>query len=134
MLQMIQLTDSLFVSAQPAIADMADLAAQGFKVVVCNRPDNESPDQPSMDAMEAAAKAAGMAFVRYPVNPGTFPGTDLAGLGQTFDGGDKVFAYCRTGTRSTNLWVVTRSASARPAAEDRARTLGYDLSLASRVA
>jgi sulfide:quinone oxidoreductase len=134
MISSIELTDSLSVSAQPAVADLGALAAQGFKVVVCNRPDHESPEQPTMDEMQSAVEGAGMRFVRYPVNPASFPGEDIEGLGKIFDGEEgKVFAFCRTGTRCTNLWVVSRSADARADAVERARQLGFDLSLASAV-
>ena len=133
MLQMIELTNSLFVSAQPDPADLAELAAQGFKTVVCNRPDDETASQPSMDEMAAAAQAAGMTFVRYPVNPSTFPGDDLAAIGKVFDSGEKTFAYCRTGTRCTNLWVASRSTGDKASAQERARALGYDLSLSERL-
>ena len=88
---------------------MAVVAEQGFTTVVCNRPDGEAPDQPTMDTMAQAAEAAGLKFIRYPVNPATFPGDDLEGLGRIFNSGEKVFAYCRTGTRCTNLWVASQS-------------------------
>ncbi len=131
--QLIKLTEKLSVSGQPEPSEMGAIASRGFKVVVCNRPDNESPGQPSMDDMQAATEAAGMKFVRYPVTPATFPGSDLAGLGQVFDGSDNVYAYCRTGTRSANLWVASRSAAEKAAAAESARAYGVDLSLADRL-
>ena len=132
-LQLNSLTDTLAVSGQPAAADIAQLATRGFQVVVCNRPDGEEPGQPTMAEMEAATVAAGMTFMRYPVNPGNFPGDDLAGLAKIFQSGQKVFAYCRTGTRCANLWVATRAPELRAQAADIARGLGFDLSLVSRL-
>lgn len=133
MLQLNHLTETLSVSGQPEPSDMAMLADQGFKVVICNRPDGEAVDQPSMADMKAAAEAVGMTFIGYPVNPGTFPGDDLAGLGSHFDGDEKVFAYCRTGTRCANLWVATREPEEQAAAINKAQSLGYDLSLVARL-
>lgn len=133
MLQLTQLTETLSVAGQPEPDDMAVLAAQGFEVVICNRPDGEAVDQPSMTEMETAAQAAGMEFIRYPVNPGNFPGDDLLGLGASFDSGKKVFAYCRTGTRCANLWVATRQAEERDMAMSKAQGLGYDLSMVARL-
>lgn len=133
MVALIQLTDTLYVSAQPGPDDMATLAAEGFNTVVCNRPDGESEGQPTMDELEAEATAAGLRFVRYPVNAMNFPGEDLAGLGATLDGGGKVLAFCRTGTRSANLWVASRPASERVAAAELARSHGIDLSLSQRL-
>ncbi len=133
MLNPIIVSDTLTVAPQPEPSDMAVLAEQGFTTVVCNRPDGEAPDQPTMASMAQAAEAAGLKFVAYPVNPNTFPGEDLEGLGQIFNSGEKVFAYCRTGTRCTNLWVASQSGTDREAAVAQARALGFDLSLAQRL-
>lgn len=127
-------TENLDFTAQPELADFEGLAAQGYKVVVCNRPDGEAPDQPTMDKVEAVLSGQGIKLVRYPVNPNTFPGEDLAALGRIFDGEEgKVLAYCRTGTRCANLWVASRSEADRASAATKARSLGYDLSLAERI-
>ena len=133
MLNPINVSDTLTVAPQPEPTDMSVVAEQGFTTVVCNRPDGEAPDQPTMDTMAQAAEAAGLKFVRYPVNPATFPGDDLEGLGRIFNSGEKVFAYCRTGTRCTNLWVASQSGAERETAIAQARALGFDLSLAQRL-
>lgn len=132
-MQAISLTDTLSVAAQPELADLAELAAAGFTHVVCNRPDGETPGQPDMDSMAAAAEAAGLAFTRYPVDAGSFPGGDLGALGTIFDSEEKVLAYCRTGTRCANLWVASRSDDQLEAAARHAQGLGFDLSLAARA-
>ena len=133
MINPVKLSDTLVVSTQPELADFAPLAAQGFKVVVCNRPDGETADQPATAAVRQAVEAAGMAFVDYPITLAIFPGDDLAKLGRLFDGSEgKVFAFCRTGTRCTNLWVASRSAAEREAAVAHAKKLGYDLTLAEK--
>jgi uncharacterized protein (TIGR01244 family) len=44
-----------------------------------------------------------------------------------------VFAFCRTGTRCTNLWVVTRPVEQRQEAVQRAQALGFDLGMAARA-
>ena len=125
-----QLTETLSVAAQVTPQDIPNIAAQGFSTVVCNRPDGEVPDQASMDAIEAACNDANLLFVRYPVDALNFPGADLEGLGELFDGaGQRVLAYCRTGTRCANLWVATRSEEERQAAIQVARDIGFDLSM-----
>lgn len=132
MIHPIKISDTLSVSGQPQPADMEAIAAQGFKVVVCNRPDGEADDQPAMAAMAAAVEAAGMRFVEYPVNPMNFPGDDVEGLGALFNGDTPVFAFCRTGTRCANLWLLTQPESERAGAVEHAQSLGFDLSLARR--
>ena len=125
-----QLTETLSVAAQVTPQDIPNIAAQGFSTVVCNRPDGEVPDQASMDAIEAACNDANLLFVRYPVDALNFPGPDLEGLGELFDdAGQRVLAYCRTGTRCANLWVATRSEEERQAAIQVARNIGFDLSM-----
>ena len=59
MIKPVKLSDTLVVSAQPALEDFAPLAAQGFKVVVCNRPDGETADQPLTADVRQAVEAAG---------------------------------------------------------------------------
>ena len=125
-----QLTESLSVAAQITPLDIPNLVAQGFSVVVCNRPDGEVPGQATMDEMEVACHAAELLFVRYPVDAMNFPGPDIEGLGALFDDPDQsVLAYCQTGTRCANLWVISRSVDAQAAAVQTAREIGFDLSL-----
>ena len=125
-----QLTESLSVAAQITPQDIPHLAAQGFTVVVCNRPDGEVPGQATMDEIEAACNDADLLFVRYPVDAMNFPGSDIEGLGALFDDpGQSVLAYCRTGTRCANLWVTSQTGDVQAAAMQTARDIGFDLSL-----
>ena len=78
-MRIFQLTESLSVAAQITTQDIPNLAAQGFTVVVCNRPDDEVPGQATMDEIEAACNAADLIFVRYPVDAMNFPGPDIEG-------------------------------------------------------
>ena len=128
-----KLSESLSVAAQITPQDVPNIAAQGFTTVVCNRQDGEVPDQASMDEIEAACNAAGLLFVRYPVNAMNFLCADLDGLGELFDDpSQSVLAYCRTGTRCANLWVATRSDEDTPEAIKVARDIGFDLSMVVR--
>ena len=125
-----QLTESLSVAAQIAPQDISNLATRGFTVVVCNRPDGEVPGQATMDEIEAACNAAGLLFVRYPVDVMNFPGPDIEGLGALFDDpSQSVLAYCRTGTRCANLWVTSQTGDEQAEAMQIARDIGFDLSL-----
>jgi len=127
------LSDTLSVSAQITVKDVSILREQGFTVIVCNRPDGEAPDQPTMDDIEAACVAAGMLFIRYPVNAMDFPGPDLPGLGALFDDpAQRVLAYCRTGTRCANLWIASRDEAGLSDAVALSRGIGFDLSMALR--
>ena len=127
-----KLTESLSVAAQITPQDIGGLAAQGFTTVVFNRPDGESPGQAGMDEMEAACRDADVLFIRYPVDVLNFPGADLEGLGTLFDDpNQRVLAYCRSGTRCANLWILSRDEDSRADAIVVARGIGFDLSMAA---
>jgi len=130
---LIELTDTLSITGQIQPAEVAELAAAGYGVIICNRPDDEEPQQPSMDDIEAACDEAGIAFIRYPVNAMTFPGTDLAAMDDAMNSDVKTLAYCRSGARSTNLWVATLAGSERQAAADKAQQLGIALSFVAQL-
>lgn len=132
-MNLIKLEQHLAVSGQIDPADVAQIAAVGYKVLVNNRPDGEVPGQPRHAEIAAAAEAAGLACYYLPVNAANYPGTDLGLLRALFDDASSpVLAFCRTGTRCTNLWVSSRTADERQAAVAKALALGFDLSMANR--
>ncbi|MDS9469165.1 TIGR01244 family sulfur transferase [Paracoccus sp. MBLB3053] len=120
------------ISVGPQImpADLAELKHLGFRAVICNRPDGEGPDQPGFPEIAQAAAAEGIEAIYLPVQAGMVRDEDataFAGALQRLPG--PVFAYCRTGTRSTTLWSLAQ-AGRRPLPEilARAGTAGYDMS------
>ncbi len=94
---------------QISVAQVAELAAAGYRSIICNRPDSED----GAVASAAIAKAAGdhgMAFVYQPV---LFSNLSL-GDGEVFVQAleklpSPVLAYCRTGRRCAALWVLGRA-------------------------
>ena len=106
-----KLTDHVLVSPQISVEQVAEAKAQGVTIIVNNRPDDEEPGQINGDAIEAAAKAAGIAYVAVPVSHGGLAPWQLDGMEKALDqaGGGKMLAYCRSGTRSTLLWALTRA-------------------------
>jgi uncharacterized protein (TIGR01244 family) len=125
--------DCIAVTGQITPAHVPQIAAAGFKVLVNNRPDGEEPGQPGSVEIEAAAVAAGLEYHHLPVTAMNFPGPDVERVAMLFsDASRPVFAFCRSGTRCANLWVVTRPGEERAAAMELARALGYDLGMAQR--
>lgn len=100
------LTESFAVAPQLSPEDMAAVAAAGFKSVIINRPDREGgPDQPLAADVMAAAAAAGLKAEYQPVVSGAMTAEDVARFAQLLDTlPAPVLAYCRTGTRCTNLY------------------------------
>ncbi len=100
-----QLSDQVSVCGQISVADVADIAAQGFGTVICNRPDGEGPDQTPWAEIEAACKAQGMVTHYIPMSPMGLTGTEVPAFAEALKGAEgKVLAYCRTGNRSSILW------------------------------
>ena len=129
-----KLTDTVAVAGQISAEQVGEIAAAGFRVLVNNRPDGEDAGQPSGAEIEAAALAAGLEYHHLPVTGMNFPGPDVERMAQLLDDSSRpVFAFCRTGTRCTNLWVVTREEDSRDEAIRHARALGFDLSMAARA-
>ncbi|MBE9538895.1 MAG: TIGR01244 family phosphatase [Proteobacteria bacterium] len=130
-MRVIQLSDSFSVSDQIAVEDVAKIAQAGFKVLINNRPDYEEPNQPGSDQIASAAEKAGMQYYYLPVTARNFPGLDLNLLAGLINNPEvPTLAFCRSGTRCTNLWVATHGEEQRDASVAVARQLGYDLSMA----
>lgn len=101
-----QLTEDYSVSPQISVEDVATIKAAGFRSVICNRPDDEDPGQPSADEIGRAVEAAGMTFRWVPVISGQMAIQNVEDQGKALDELEgPVFAYCRSGTRSTNLFA-----------------------------
>lgn len=130
-MKIIKLDDAVAVSEQVLPSDAAEIAAAGYRVLINNRPDGEAPGQPSSAEIASAAAACGLEYHYFPVTAHSFPGDSLGAMGSMFNDKQRpVLAFCRTGTRSTNLWVASQPAAAQPVAAAHARALGYDLAMA----
>ncbi|WP_054311008.1 TIGR01244 family sulfur transferase [Mesorhizobium sp. 1M-11] len=104
-----QISETYSVSPQISVEDVAAIKAAGFKSVICNRPDNEDPGQPSADEIKAAVEAAGLEFRWVPVISGQMTAQNVEDQAQALDTlPEPVFAYCRSGTRCTNLYAAVQ--------------------------
>lgn len=124
-----QITPTYFVSPQVEPADMATAAAAGITTVICNRPDVEVPPALQADAIEAAAQAAGLEFIRLPLTHHSMtPDTIAAQASHIEETPGPVLAYCASGTRCTVIWCLGQAGHI--ATDDilaAARAGGYDL-------
>lgn len=121
--------EHISVAPQITPADIGDLASQGFRTLVANRPDSEEPGQPSMAAIEAAAREHGLEWVYMPVDSSNILDSDVDRFDEMIRKADTpVLAFCRSGTRCTLLWALS---SARHDSVDdivdKARHAGYDI-------
>ncbi len=126
----IKLADGFFVAPQIAPADVEAAKALGVTLIINNRPDGEEPGQAKGVAIEAAALAAGIAYVAIAVSG--------AGIGpQHLDAFDRavaaaeggVLAFCRSGTRSTVLRAMANARAGEPVDSiiDEAAEAGYNI-------
>ncbi|WP_428645405.1 TIGR01244 family sulfur transferase [Roseibium sp.] len=117
------------VAPQIRPEDLATIAQQGYRSVICNRPDGEGADQPSFEEIETAAKKLGLEARYLPIVAGKVRDEDATAFGELMNSLPKpVLAYCRTGTRSTTLWSLSEAGS-QPLADILAQTraAGYDM-------
>lgn len=125
-----RINDQISVSPQISLDDLGALKAAGFTSIINNRPDNESPDQPSSATMQAAAAAAGLAYHFIPLGRDGVSPEMVAETREALEGSaGPTLAYCRSGTRSTTLWALSQ-AGLLPAQEivEAAAHAGYDMS------
>lgn len=110
-LSITKLSDSFSTCPQISSADIAEIAALGYKTIINNRPDGEGgAEQPTSAQIKAAAEKAGLNYLYIPVIPGNFTeeivnqcGTFLANAPQP------VLAFCRSGTRAGNLYQLVKT-------------------------
>ena len=125
------LDDTIFVAGQIEPEDIAAAAAKGATMVINNRPDGEAPAQPGGDAIEEAARDAGLAYRAIPVTPGGFTAGQVEAMAAALaEAEGPVLAFCRSGTRSTLLWARARARSGEDpeTLSAKAAAAGYDLS------
>jgi uncharacterized protein (TIGR01244 family) len=126
----IQLSDSFTVSPQILPSDVPRLAAMGFKSIVNNRPDNEESNQPQSAEIAQAALDHGLDYFVLPVISGNINAEQSIAFAEIFAQATKpIFAFCRTGTRCSALWLM--SSNELDSFEQRlakTKEMGFDLS------
>jgi uncharacterized protein (TIGR01244 family) len=101
------IADGINVAPQLSPEAMAEAAAAGFKSVINNRPDFEhGPDQPSSAQLQTAAAAAGLQYRYLPVSGGYQSPDEIAAFARLLEELPRpILAFCRSGARSTNLYM-----------------------------
>ena len=103
-----RINDEYSVAGQITVDDLGTIAEQGFRSIVCHRPDAEVEAQPTFAEIEAAAKALGMQVRHIPVGR---EGVGYAQVQEFVDALDEMdrpmLGYCRSGARSTAIYQQT---------------------------
>lgn len=85
--------------------DLAEIAQLGFKTIINNRPDFEGgADQPTSAQIQAAAEAAGLAYIYIPVVPNNISPEQVSAFANAYASAAKpVLGFCRTGNRAGSI-------------------------------
>jgi uncharacterized protein (TIGR01244 family) len=104
-----QLAPGISATGKLDRGDIEALAQQGVRTIINNRPDGEDPGQlPAADARRLA-EAHGIAYHHIPVTAATLTRGDVdAFAGVLTSAAQPIVVHCRSGTRSTLLWALTR--------------------------
>lgn len=101
------IAEDVYAAPQLTPEAMAAAAEAGFKSVMNNRPDMEGgPEQPVSAAIEAAAKAAGLAYAYLPVQGGYQSPEEIARCAELLKTLPRpLLMFCRSGARSSRLYM-----------------------------
>jgi uncharacterized protein (TIGR01244 family) len=119
--------DGFWVSPQIDVEDIAAARAEGVRVIINNRPDEEAPGLG--DTLKAAAEAAGLTYVASPVRGGPAQ-ANVDEMNAALAQGPAL-AFCTSGTRSILTWAIAQLISGARSREDvlaLARNAGFELS------
>ncbi|HFE9759530.1 TPA: TIGR01244 family sulfur transferase [Acinetobacter baumannii] len=106
-----RVNQDFYVAGQITADDIAKIADQGIKTLICNRPDGEGTDQPNVIEIEEAAQRHGLNVIYQPVISGKITDQQVTEFKQLYQNTQKpVLAYCRSGMRAISLWALAEVA------------------------
>lgn len=127
----------LVIGGQINPDQVVDLARQGFKTLISNRPDGEEASQPGADQVRRAAEKQGMDYVHIPVTVDTIARADVEAFHSAMSHKSKpVFAHCGTGRRAYLLWAAGQALFEQVPADDlleQGKKLGIDVSVLPQI-
>jgi uncharacterized protein (TIGR01244 family) len=137
MADLVAVDEKTFLSGQIQPDDLEEIAAEGVKLIVNNRPDGEALlGQPKAKTLEAAAARHGIAFLNLPFTAPTLTPEHVAIFAEALSNADgKILAFCRSGNRSSMLWAAANVALGAPldAVLEQAADAGFDLKPAAAL-
>ena len=99
-----RIDDGFAVTGQIRPEQVEELAALGFRAIVCVRPDEEEAGQPAFAEVAAAAERGGLKAIHIPMTGGVPSPEQIALFRDALGSVDgPVLGYCRSGARAANL-------------------------------
>ena len=107
--ELIPLAPGFSVTGRLDRADIEALAEAGVRTIINNRPDGEDPGQLPAAEARKLAEAKGIAYHHIPITAASLSRGDVDAFAATLQAAaGPIVAHCRSGTRSTLLWALTR--------------------------
>jgi sulfide:quinone oxidoreductase len=105
-----RLSEHCAVAGQIRPADVAGIAAEGFRTIICNRPDGEEFGQPLAQDVAADCATHDIEFHYIPIHHGGITMDSVAAFRDAVAASSgPVLAYCRSGQRSSVIWQASGS-------------------------
>ncbi|MBE7618944.1 TIGR01244 family phosphatase [Gluconacetobacter entanii] len=106
-MQLYSLSPDFTAASQITPDDLPTIVSQGFRSIICMRPDGEEYGQPTAESLKDAAVAAGLQFAFLPVVPGHITEHEVTQMRQALKEMDgPILGYCRSGNRVGQLWTL----------------------------
>jgi sulfide:quinone oxidoreductase len=113
-------------------SDIEALAASGVHTIINNRPDAEDPGQLPAAEARRLAEAHGIAYHHIPFTGPTLTRADVDAFAMTLRSASQpVVVHCRSGTRSTLIWALTRLREGADPATLIAQAARHDIDIAA---
>ena len=109
-----KLDEKLFVIGQISVDDLAEIAAEGYKSIICNRPDHEEGEtQPASLELEKAAHSFGITFIYLPIEIGPVSTEKFESFNKLLtELPGPILAFCSTGNRAKALYELIKQKQA----------------------
>jgi TIGR01244 family protein len=102
-----QVDDHFAQSPQIRPDDVRLIAEAGYKAIVCARPDNEDPGQPSFAEIAEVAGRFGLKAFHIPVSGRLTEGQLIRFEQAKAETDGPILGYCRSGGRAGSLYAAT---------------------------
>jgi uncharacterized protein (TIGR01244 family) len=107
--QLVSLGPGFSVAGRLDRSDLDALARAGVRTIINNRPDGEDPGQLAAAEARRIAESHGLAYHHIPITAATLSRTDVDAFAAALRNVQApIVAHCRSGTRSTLLWALSR--------------------------
>jgi len=103
------MSHNIHITGQISPEQVPMIAENGFKTIINNRPDGESPDQPTSAEIAAACEEAGIAYKEISFSGNGLTQKHVEDFADYFNQAEQpMLIFCRTGNRSTGIYEAAK--------------------------